>query len=209
MKRVDGWIVLADISGYTAFLTQTALDHAQAILEELLRGLHKSLSVPLRVIKLEGDAVLACAPSDVLSGDDLVERLLDVYRSFRLHVLSIERCTTCRCVKKSWRLVLDGLLCIDDMPRMPPQTRERAFLPPSRVRSTETSSTQLSLCTDRKTRLRHAPLRRQDRCAILAMNCLEYYEAYAAAEYGATILVPVNYRLAPAEIVHITLRSST
>ena len=46
-------------------------------------------------------------------------------------------------------------------------------------------------------------LRRQDRFGILAMNCLEYYEAYAAAEYGAMVLVPVNYRLAPAEIVHV------
>jgi acyl-CoA synthetase (AMP-forming)/AMP-acid ligase II len=50
-------------------------------------------------------------------------------------------------------------------------------------------------------------LRRQDRFAILATNCLEYYETYAAAEYGATILVPVNFRLAPAEIVHV-LRDS-
>lgn len=43
----------------------------------------------------------------------------------------------------------------------------------------------------------------QDRFGILATNCLECYEAYAAAEYGATIVVPVNYRLAPAEIVHV------
>jgi acyl-CoA synthetase (AMP-forming)/AMP-acid ligase II len=50
-------------------------------------------------------------------------------------------------------------------------------------------------------------LRRQDRFGILATNCVEYYEAYAAAEHGATILVPVNFRLAPAEIVHV-LRDS-
>ncbi len=50
-------------------------------------------------------------------------------------------------------------------------------------------------------------MRRQDRVAILATNCLEYYEAYAAAEYGAFILVPVNYRLAAAEVVHV-LRDS-
>ena len=50
--------------------------------------------------------------------------------------------------------------------------------------------------------LHRCGLRRQDRFAILATNCLEYYECYAAAEYGATILVPLNYRLAPAEIVH-------
>ena len=46
-------------------------------------------------------------------------------------------------------------------------------------------------------------LRHQDRFGILATNCLEFYEAYAAAEYGGTILVPINYRLAPAEIVHV------
>jgi acyl-CoA synthetase (AMP-forming)/AMP-acid ligase II len=46
-------------------------------------------------------------------------------------------------------------------------------------------------------------LRHQERFGILATNCLEYYETYAAAEYGGTILVPINYRLAPAEIVHV------
>ena len=44
-------------------------------------------------------------------------------------------------------------------------------------------------------------LRRQDRVAILAMNCLEFYETYAAAEVGSYICAPVNYRLAPPEIV--------
>jgi acyl-CoA synthetase (AMP-forming)/AMP-acid ligase II len=50
-------------------------------------------------------------------------------------------------------------------------------------------------------------VRHQDRFGMLAMNCLEFYEAYAAADYGATIIVPVNFRLAPAEIVHV-LRDS-
>src|SRR5918993_855380 len=50
-------------------------------------------------------------------------------------------------------------------------------------------------------------VRYQDRVAMLAMNGLEYYEAYAGAEFGGFILVPVNYRLAPAEVAHI-LRDS-
>ena len=50
-------------------------------------------------------------------------------------------------------------------------------------------------------------LRRQDRLAILAMNCLEFYEAYAAAEVGSYIAAPVNYRLAAAEIAYL-LRDS-
>ena len=46
-------------------------------------------------------------------------------------------------------------------------------------------------------------LRRQDRVAILAMNCAEYYETYRACEWAGFILATVNFRLAPAEILHI------
>ena len=44
-------------------------------------------------------------------------------------------------------------------------------------------------------------LRRQDRVAVLAMNCLEFYETYAAAEVASYVCAPVNYRLAPPEIL--------
>ena len=50
-------------------------------------------------------------------------------------------------------------------------------------------------------------VRRQDRVAILAMNCLEYYELYAAAEVSSYVLAPVNFRLAPPEVLFM-LRDS-
>src|SRR3984957_8178857 len=46
-------------------------------------------------------------------------------------------------------------------------------------------------------------LRRQDRVAILSMNCLEFYETYAAAETASYICAPVNYRLAPPEVAYM------
>ena len=46
-------------------------------------------------------------------------------------------------------------------------------------------------------------LRTQERFAVLAMNCLEYYEAYAAAEVSGFIIVPVNFRLTAPEIVAV------
>jgi acyl-CoA synthetase (AMP-forming)/AMP-acid ligase II len=46
-------------------------------------------------------------------------------------------------------------------------------------------------------------LRRQDRVAVLAMNGMEIYETYAAAEVGGYIAVPINFRLAPPEIIQI------
>jgi acyl-CoA synthetase (AMP-forming)/AMP-acid ligase II len=51
-------------------------------------------------------------------------------------------------------------------------------------------------------------LRRQERVAILAMNCLEFYETYAAAEVASFICAPINYRLAAAEVAFM-MRDST
>jgi acyl-CoA synthetase (AMP-forming)/AMP-acid ligase II len=50
-------------------------------------------------------------------------------------------------------------------------------------------------------------LRRQDRVAVLAMNGVEIYETYAAAEVGGYIAVPINFRLALPEIIQV-LRDS-
>lgn len=46
-------------------------------------------------------------------------------------------------------------------------------------------------------------LRRQDRVAILSMNCVEYYETYRACEWAGFIAATVNFRLAPREVLYI------
>jgi acyl-CoA synthetase (AMP-forming)/AMP-acid ligase II len=46
-------------------------------------------------------------------------------------------------------------------------------------------------------------VRRGDRVAVLAQNCPEYMEAYAAGELGGWTTVTINYRLAPPEIAYI------
>jgi len=43
-------------------------------------------------------------------------------------------------------------------------------------------------------------LRHQDRVCVLAENCVEYLEAFGAAEIAGLILATVNYRLAPPEM---------
>lgn len=49
----------------------------------------------------------------------------------------------------------------------------------------------------------NAGLRHQDRVGILAMNCIEYGEVIAAAQYAGFVFAPVNFRLAAAEIEYI------
>jgi len=49
--------VLADISGYTAFLTKAELEHAQEILTDLLETIIGRFQSLLIIHKIEGDAV--------------------------------------------------------------------------------------------------------------------------------------------------------
>ncbi len=53
----SGYLVFADISGYTSYVAQTELTHSRAVLEELLELLIKRLTTVLTLSKLEGDAV--------------------------------------------------------------------------------------------------------------------------------------------------------
>ncbi len=43
-------------------------------------------------------------------------------------------------------------------------------------------------------------LQKSDRLAVLSENCLEYFILFSAAQKAGFILVPLNYRLAPAEL---------
>jgi acyl-CoA synthetase (AMP-forming)/AMP-acid ligase II len=48
-----------------------------------------------------------------------------------------------------------------------------------------------------------AGLRRGDRIAILAMNCQETWDIFGAAELGGFVAVPINFRLAAAEVLYM------
>lgn len=98
-SRMDeGYLVMADISGYTAFLTGTELEHAQAIVAELISTIQSSLVPPLRFVKLEGDGVFCyCHSSSFAEGERLVELLEVCYFDFSTLLLNMARSTTCGC----------------------------------------------------------------------------------------------------------------
>jgi hypothetical protein len=69
-----GFFIIADISGYTSFLTDTELGHAQEIIEEIIRLLLDHIQPPLKIVQLEGDAVFYYVPEEMLPEP---ERLLE------------------------------------------------------------------------------------------------------------------------------------
>jgi class 3 adenylate cyclase len=111
----DRYLLLVDISGYTAFLAGVERSHGTdfsggipagySVLGELLAGVIESLAPDFEVIKLEGDAVFGAAPAARLDGlgDRVVEQLLALYRTFvnRRHaarIASDDQCTACTAV---------------------------------------------------------------------------------------------------------------
>jgi len=93
-----GYLVLADISGYTSYLVRTELDHARDVLTELLELLVQRFKPTLEIAKLEGDAVFAYAPKTKIPRDELLLELQEsTYVAFRDRVESIRRQTTCQC----------------------------------------------------------------------------------------------------------------
>ena len=93
-----GYLVLADISGYTSFVAGTELEHAQEILSELLELIVHRFRTLLTISKLEGDAVFAYTPeSKVPRGETLLELIESTYVAFRDRRDAAHRRTTCEC----------------------------------------------------------------------------------------------------------------
>jgi uncharacterized protein YndB with AHSA1/START domain len=94
----QGYLLLADISGYTAFLTGTELDHANGVIEDLTSCIVEHLPSPLRLVKLEGDAVFTYAPEDTFSNAERALELVErCYVGFRDRISDVVRQTTCTC----------------------------------------------------------------------------------------------------------------
>ena len=94
----QGYLLLADISGYTAFLTGTELEHAHAIVRELTKLIRERLAPPMRFVKLEGDAVFCYAEAGAFAdGERFVELIEVCYFDFSNRLLDMTRATTCRC----------------------------------------------------------------------------------------------------------------
>lgn len=93
-----GYLLIADISGYTSFVAGTELDHSHAILSDLLETICMRIEKLLTIHKLEGDAVFAYAPEARVSrGETILELIESTYVAFRDRQTDIRRATTCTC----------------------------------------------------------------------------------------------------------------
>ncbi len=97
-KTQTGYLVLADISGYTSFVAQTEIEHADMALSFLLETIIEKLSSLLTISKLEGDAVFAYVEESKLEeAKSLLELIDQTYMAFRDKALALYAGATCPC----------------------------------------------------------------------------------------------------------------
>jgi uncharacterized protein YndB with AHSA1/START domain len=93
----EGCLLLADITGYTAYLQGTELEHAQDVLADLLETIIAGIEPPFEVSKLEGDAVFAHMPAADLDLPMLFDTVEATYFAFRRRLRDVVHSTTCDC----------------------------------------------------------------------------------------------------------------
>jgi len=93
-----GYLVLADISGFTSFIAESELDHSQVILSDILKLIIRNFTPTLTIAEVEGDAVFGYALHQRLSrGETLLEVIEATYFEFRNKRESSRRMATCKC----------------------------------------------------------------------------------------------------------------
>ncbi len=97
-KPLEGYLLIADITGYTMYLSQSELDHAQQILTELLELLLEHTRPPLVLSRLAGDAVISYGLGDnFYKGQTFLEMIEDTYVAFRKAIEQMALNNTCHC----------------------------------------------------------------------------------------------------------------
>ena len=98
MTTQHGYFLIADITGYTNYLSKSELDHAQQTLTALLNLLIKHTRPPLILSRLAGDAVISYGLRDnFFQGQTFVEMIEDTYVAFRHAIDLMVLNTTCTC----------------------------------------------------------------------------------------------------------------
>lgn len=92
-----GFLAIADLTGYTAYLSGSEIEHAPAIAGDLLETIVGRLEPPFRLTKFEGDAAFLFVEDGRADGSLLLDAIEASYNAFRRRLRSIDQATNCDC----------------------------------------------------------------------------------------------------------------
>jgi uncharacterized protein YndB with AHSA1/START domain len=106
-KAESACFAIADISGYSRFVSAVELDHAQDIIADIMDTLVRALRPPFRLAKFEGDAAFVYAIADKVDGSLLQDSVEQAYFAFRKRLRNIKQANSCECQACSQMQSLD------------------------------------------------------------------------------------------------------
>lgn len=102
-----GYLLIADLTGYTSYLARGEIEHAPAIAGDLIETVVGRLEPPFRLAKLEGDAAFLFVEDGRANGSLLLDAIEVAYLAFRRRLRSIEQASACDCTACSTAPRLD------------------------------------------------------------------------------------------------------
>jgi hypothetical protein len=96
-KADTGYLIIADLTGYTAYLSSSEIEHAPVIAGDLLETVVGRLEPPFRLAKFEGDAAFMWVEDGRADGSLLLDAVEAAYNAFRRRLRSIDAATSCAC----------------------------------------------------------------------------------------------------------------
>lgn len=92
-----GFLLLADLTGYTSYLAGSELEHAPTIAGDLLETIVGRLEPPFRLAKFEGDAAFLFVEDGRADASLLADAIEASYVAFRRRLRSIDQASECDC----------------------------------------------------------------------------------------------------------------
>ena len=96
-KAQEVVLLLADLSGYTAYLAASEPELAPALAADLVETVVRQLRPTFTLEKLEGDAAFMVAPLDRLTGPTLLDAIDATTAAFRTRLRSLRQASACTC----------------------------------------------------------------------------------------------------------------
>lgn len=97
MADNNATILIPDISGFTAFMTNNELSHASHAIHLLIEDILNSVGEAYEVSEIEGDAVLLIKKGPPPSQQEIFDLCLNIFRSFHWKRKWMQQHTVCPC----------------------------------------------------------------------------------------------------------------
>lgn len=92
-----GLLFIPDISGFTAFVNRTEIDHSRLIIQELLETLINANAIGLEISEIEGDAILFYRYGDPPALRDLYGQVERMFCAFHQAISAYDMRKYCQC----------------------------------------------------------------------------------------------------------------